>query len=455
MNGIFIILVAWLFPLTQIIAATGKPNIVLILADDLGYETIGANGGTSYQTPVIDRLAATGVRFEHCYAQPLCTPSRVQLMTGIYNVRNYLAFGRLDRGETTFAHLLKKQGYATCVAGKWQLGSEPDSPQHFGFDESCLWQHTRQRTNADNLDTRYSNPQLEINGKAVDYTKGEFGPDVNNDFICDFIEKNKDRPFFAYYPMLLTHCPFVPTPNSPDYDAKSKGSPSYKGDPKYFGEMVAYMDKEVGRIIARLESLGLRENTLVIFTGDNGTDVPIVSMMNGRAVAGGKGKTTDAGTRVPLTASWPGVVKQGVVCRDLVDFTDFLPTLCEAAGAAVPEALKIDGRSFLPQLRGEPGRPREWVYSWYNSNGGPKARTEWTRNQRYKLYANGTFFDIGRDVLEQQPITNPSRDEIRIRDALQKALDQFKNARPPALSKTGNAADRNTNLPNRPEPQAR
>jgi arylsulfatase A len=120
-----------------------RPNIVFIMADDLGYECIGANGGTSYQTPVIDGLARTGMRFEHCYAQPLCTPSRVKLMTGMSNARNYVKFGVLDRAQTTFAHLLKDAGYATCIAGKWQLGSEKDAPQHFGFERSCLWHHTR------------------------------------------------------------------------------------------------------------------------------------------------------------------------------------------------------------------------------------------------------------------------------------------------------------------------
>jgi arylsulfatase A len=195
----------------------------------------------------------------------------------------------------------------------------------------------------------------------------------------------------------------------------------------------------VGKIIARLESLGLRENTLVIFTGDNGTDVPIVSMLNGKPVAGGKGKPTDAGTRVPLIANWPGVVPKGAVCSDLVDFTDFLPTFCEVAGGNVLADLKIDGRSFLPQLRGEKGRPREWIYSWFNSGGGPIAQTQWARNQRYKLYANGKFFDISRDVLEKSPITDPSPDEIRIRDDLSKVLDQFRDVRPPEVT---NAAKR-------------
>lgn len=425
LSAVLLSVLAWPIPAQ---AAEARPNIVLILADDFGYECVGANGGTSYQTPEIDKLAKTGIRFEHCYAQPLCTPSRVQLMTGIYNVRNYVQFGRLDRKQTTFAHLLKKQGYATCVAGKWQLGKEADSPQHFGFDESYLWQHTRGSTQQ--RDTRYVNPQLEINGKPMDYTHGEFGPDLVNDYVCQFIERNKDRPFFAYYPMILTHCPFVPTPGSPDYDPTSKGSPTYKGDPKYFGGMVSHMDTLVGKVIAKLESLGLRENTLVLFTGDNGTDQPIVSQMNGISVAGGKGKPTDAGTRVPLIANWPGVVAPGTVSRDLVDFTDFLPTLCATAGMKVPPELKIDGHSFLPQLRGEAGQPREWIYSWYSRKGGSTAKQEWARNQRYKLYSTAAFFDISKDVLEENPITDPSPEAMQIRDGLRKALDQFKDARP-------------------------
>src|SRR5687767_6637842 len=120
-----------------------RPNIILIMADDLGYECIGANGGTSYRTPVLDRLASQGMRFEHCYVQPLCTPTRVQLMTGIYNVRNYVNFGGMDPNATTFANLLKNNGYSTCITGKWQLGQDPRLPQKFGFDEACLWQHTR------------------------------------------------------------------------------------------------------------------------------------------------------------------------------------------------------------------------------------------------------------------------------------------------------------------------
>ncbi|MHC4745049.1 MAG: sulfatase-like hydrolase/transferase, partial [Planctomycetota bacterium] len=378
-------LAAGAFP--EILGASNskRPNIILIMADDLGYECIGANGGTSYKTPVLDELARGGIRFEHCYSQPLCTPSRVKLMTGIYNVRNYVRFGLLDPKQTTFAHLLKEAGYATCVVGKWQLLGGLEGPGHFGFDEYCLWQLTRRPS-------RYPCCGLEVNGREVNYDRGGYGPDVVSDYACDFIRRKKDKPFLVYYPMILTHCPFEPTPDSADWDPRSKGSKTYKGDPKYFGDMVTYMDKIIGKLAATLEKLGLRENTLILFTGDNGTDAPVVSMMDGRPVKAGKGQTTDAGTRVPFIANWPGVIPEGKVCKDLVDFSDFLPTLCECAGINVPERLNIDGRSFMPQLRGLKGNPREWIYCWYARNGGPTGK-EFTRNQRYKLYRTGKFYD--------------------------------------------------------------
>ncbi len=415
--------------------APDKPNIILIMADDLGYECLGANGGTSYNTPELDRLAKTGIRFEHCYSQPLCTPSRVKLMTGIYNVRNYVKFGVMDRNQTTFAHLLKNAGYATCVAGKWQLGSQPDSPAHFGFDESCLWQHTRGRTDGYEHDTRYPNPRLEIDGEPVDYTNGEYAPDVTSDFICDFIERHKDKSFFAYYPMILTHCPFVPTPGSSDWDSSDRGSASYKGDTTYFSGMVSHMDKVVGKITAKLDELDLTGNTMIIFTGDNGTDEPVVSVMDGRQVAGQKGQMTDAGTRVPLIVNWKSVIPEGQVCNDLIDFSDFLPTLCETAGITVPSELNIDGRSFFPQLKGETGNPREWIYIWYSRAGKDSNAKVFARNQRYKLYRNGNFYDIGSDVLEKTPLHNGDlNDETRrIKTILQKALNQYKDARPSDL----------------------
>jgi arylsulfatase A len=347
------------------LAAADQPNLIVIMADDLGYECIGANGG-EYKTPNIDKLAADGMRFTNGFANPVCTPSRVKIMTGQYNVRNYVRFGLLPRGETTFAHQLKAAGYKTAIAGKWQLGSEVDSPQHFGFDQSCLWQHTRKRTRPDTtMDSRFPNPLLEINGKEYDYNDGEYGPQVCADFLCDFIEDNKDGPFLAYYPMILTHCPFVPTPDSKDWDPTDKGSKTYKGDAKYFGDMVTYMDRIVGQIVAKLEEQGLRENTLILFTGDNGTDKPVVTMMDGRKIVGGKGSLTDEGTRVPFIASWPGKIKPGQVSDVLVDFTDVLPTLCEVSGAKLPDGYPGDGVSLVPALVGKGQRDKPWLYFWY------------------------------------------------------------------------------------------
>jgi arylsulfatase A len=364
--------------------AADRPNVVLIMADDLGYECIGANGGTSWQTPVLDRMAADGVRFEHCYSQPICTPSRVKLMTGLSNVRNYVEFGTLETHQRTFAHLFREAGYQTCIVGKWQLGKDAALPDHFGFDRHCLWQLFRRPS-------RYASPGLELDGQPEDYRPG-YGPDAVTDYALQFIEDNRDEPFLLYYPMILTHCPFEPTPHSSDWDPDSPGSATYKGDPAYFGDMVAYMDSIVGRILNKLEACGVRDNTLVIFTGDNGTDKPIVSQMGDISVAGAKGQTTDGGTRVPLIVQWPAQAERGIVCNDIVDFSDFLPTMCDAAGIGVPASPRLDGRSFLPQLRGEPGDPREWIYVWYARNGGPRGK-EFTRNQRYKLLCHA--YDSG------------------------------------------------------------
>ena len=404
-----------------------KPNIVLILADDLGYECIGAHGGTSYKTPVLDRLAATGMRFDRCYVQPLCTPTRVQLMTGIYNVRNYTHFGHMDPGQTTFAHLLKKAGYATCIAGKWQLGQAPDLPARFGFDEYCLWQHTRRPP-------RYVNPGLEIMGKEMDYTHGEYGPDLVNAYALDFVKRKKDGPFFLYYPMILTHAPYMATPDSADWDPKLTSEKG--GSAAHFADMVAYMDKLIGRLAARLDELGLRQNTLILFLGDNGTGAGTQSQMGDRTVVGGKGKGTDAGMHVPLIANWPGVVPPGKACGDLVDSTDFLPTICQAAGAQVPGELAIDGRSFLAQLRGQKGDPRPWIYCWFSREGGPKAQVELAANERYKLYADGRMFDLTKDLPEKAPLAAGALDAeaSAARKVLQAALDKYKGARPPQFA---------------------
>jgi arylsulfatase A len=407
-----------------------RPNIILILADDLGYETLGADGGTSYRTPQLDKLAATGVRFTHCFVQPLCTPTRVQLMTGRYNVRNYISFGNMDPQAVTFANLLRQAGYATCITGKWQLGRDRELPKKFGFDEYCLWQHTRRPP-------RYANPGLEINGIEKNYTHGEYGPDLVNAYALDFITRQKDSPFFLYYPMMLTHAPYQPTPDSKDWDPQAQGE-QVNRRPEHFGDMVAYMDKLVGKVVARLDALGIRDHTLLLFVGDNGTGRGTRSMMGDRLVTGGKGTTTDAGMRVPLLVSWPGKVTAGSVCGDLVDSTDFLPTVLDAAGVVPPTGLKLDGLTFLPQVLGAEGQPRDWIYSWYSPRQSANMTVrEFAFNHRYKLYRSGEFFDLRNDVEEKHPLVVSSLggQAADAAQLLQGALDRFKDARPVELDR--------------------
>ena len=374
----------------QAAPANDQPNIILIMADDMGYEALSSNGSESCKSPNLDKLAAKGVRFTNGFSNPICTPSRVKLMTGQYNVRNYVKFGWLDREQTTFAHQLKAAGYATAIAGKWQLGKDKDSPQHFGFEQSCLWQHTRSgrsKEKGKTIDRRFVNPQLEFNGVEKDFTNGEYGPQVCTDFICDFIDQNKKKPFLVYYPMILTHCPFDPTPDSTDWDPKRLGSTTYKGDrndpQRHFRDMVAYADKAVGQIVAQLEKSGVRDNTLIIFTGDNGTDTPIVTPWNGTKVVGGKGTMSDNGTRVPLIVNWPaGIQKPGRVVDDLVEFTDMFPTICEVTGAKLPKNHPADGASIVPVLRNQAdARKKDWIYIWYR-------KQVMVRNKQYSFLAN-------------------------------------------------------------------
>ncbi|MCA9040327.1 MAG: sulfatase-like hydrolase/transferase [Planctomycetaceae bacterium] len=394
----FFLLFLTMLPLT---AEASRPNIILIMADDIGYECYGCYGSQQYKTPNIDRLAEKGTRFEHCYSQPLCTPSRVKIMTGLSNARNYSAFSILNRDQRTFGHVFQAAGYRTFVGGKWQLyGAEhyyyPNRhhakgtlPANAGFDEYCLWQ-------VEKLGDRYWNPLLDINGKVTQFQPEDYGPDIVTNHICDFMEQKSDKPFFIYYPMILVHNPFPTTPDSED--------PKSKDDQQNFEDMVQYMDKTIGKIVKKTEDLGIAENTLILVTGDNGTNRKIVSNLNGQEIKGGKGLTTDAGTHVALVAYQPGTVKAGQVCQDIVDFSDFLPTMQEVAGIAKDESL--DGVSFAKALTGTNPNAREWMYCYYN----PRPDREnlkpqrFTRDQRYKLYGDGRFYDVANDPLEQTPL---------------------------------------------------
>ena len=194
--------------------------------------------------------------------------------------------------------------------------------------------------------------------------------------------------------------------------------------------MIAYMDKMVGRVTSQLEALKLSEKTLVIFTGDNGTHPSLRSTLKGREVNGGKGRPTDAGTHVPLIAQWKGRIPAGKVNQDLIDFTDFLPTLAEITDATVPGGITIDGRSFAPQLRGQEGKPREWIYCHYDPRWSNFKPARYAQNKQYKLYDDGMFFNYRRDPLEQTPLSEPglTAAQLAAMRKLQHVLDTLRPA---------------------------
>jgi arylsulfatase A len=240
------------------------------------------------------------------------------------------------------------------------------------------------------------------------------------DSIIDFMTRHREQPFFVYYPMCLVHNPFEPTPDSPEWETE-RG----QQDDTYFADMVAYMDKIVGRIVDTLEQLGLREKTLVLFTGDNGTNRRIATTMrDGQVVQGAKGSTLDTGTHVPLIANWPGRIPGGRVCDDLTDFADFFPTFAELSQARAPDGLVADGRSFLPQLRGEQGTPHEALLCYYDPRWGDHKRACFARDKEWKLYDDGRLYHVTADPLEQHPIPDEAgAGTAEIRQKLETVLE--------------------------------
>jgi arylsulfatase A len=374
------------FALSLCCHAAEKPNIIFILADDLGLDGLSCYGSDVRKTPNIDKLAASGTRFEQCYSAPLCGPSRCVLMTGRYAFRT----GGIGNGswrndgpgakaadEQPMAKLLKQAGYATGESGKWRQVGE--TPRDWGFDEYCTdptaggW---------------YWKDSYEKNGEEITTPKEEYNPDIIQAFSLDFIKRHKEHPFFLYYPMHLVHGPILRTPDSAaDADKRTD----------FYNDNIAYMDKQVGALVAEVEKLGLREKTLILFSGDNGTALTYPSTIGGRMINGKKASMLEGGARVPLIASWPGVTPAGKVNKDLINFTDMHATFLELAGAKAPEGFKFDSVSIAPQLRGEKGTPREWVYvqlgaRWY------------VRNQGWKLNEKGELFDMSDAPFVEKPV---------------------------------------------------
>jgi len=418
--------------------------VVLILIDDLshyGVTAYGANRISSmkgaftelpFATPRIDRLAVEGLRCDHAYVYPLCEPTRIALMSGQYNSRNFLRCKAQHASEITFGDVFQRAGYTTGIFGKWkQTRGTKEIPAKdyifaFGWDEFCCFDVVGESQ-------RFINPNLVINGKVHNYVgrtdldpvtgRRWYGPDICNRRARDFIDRHKDKPFFLYYPMLLVHAEHKPTPGTQprsvfdQFDEAKHNRDGHTGDDhRFFPDMLAYMDKLIGKVIDKLAEHHLREKTLVVVMGDNGTKESFTHVRaDGSLYPGGKGGNKDNGLHVPLILSWPGTIptgRQGQIRSypGLVDVTDIYPTLCAATGLSIPNARAIDGVSFWPQALGAAAEPRQVIYTWYNGNNPATDQAQVLRyafNKQFKRYAphahfpEGRFFDLRTDPLEE------------------------------------------------------
>ncbi len=368
-----------------------KPNIIYILADDLGIGDVSAYGSDSNHTPIIDNLAKNGIRFQHMYTAPLCGPSRAMILTGRYAFRtggvNQDMVGRIKpENEVLIPSVLKTVGYTSALVGKWSQFSL--TPKDFGFDDYLTFQGSgvywsKEKKKAEKYFENGIEKQL-----GSDYM-----PDLMHDYLTNFLGVNKKKPFFLYYSMVHVHAEIQPTPDS------KPGSDIY-------ADNTAYMDKLVGKLLKVLDSLKLRENTLIVFMGDNGTANKYASRssIGGKQLSGKKGSMLECGSLVPTIANWPGVIAPGRVSHALMDASDLLPTFADLTGAALPSKNVLDGRSFLPELIGKKGNSRDWIFmelgnKWY------------VRDARWKLTRENELFDMSNSPFEEKLIKNYAEDK--------------------------------------------
>ncbi len=385
--------------------STSKPNIIYILADDLGIGDVSCYGSDNNKTPIIDKLAQGGIRFTHGYTAPLCGPSRAMILTGRYPFRTGAVNQDMveqikPENEVLIPSVLKTAGYTSAMVGKWsQFGL---TPKDFGFDDYITFQGS-----GDYWATEKKKSENYIeNGVNKKLDTLTYMPDLMHQHLVDFITTNKDKPFFLYYSMVHVHSLIQRTPDS------KPGSDLY-------ADNTAYMDKLVGKLLSVLDDLKLKENTLIVFMGDNGT-ASIYSergTIGGKALSGKKGSMLECGSLVPTIASWPGVIEPGNVSDLLIDSSDILPTFADLAGAKLPTKNVLDGRSFLPQLMGKKGNPREWIFielgnKWY------------VREAKWKLNREGELFDMSNAPFQEKLVSNyaQNKEASEAYSRLQKAL---------------------------------
>lgn len=413
---------------------SSKPNIIFILADDLGIGSVSCYGADHFQTPNIDKLADSGIRFEHCYSSPLCGPSRALLMTGRYAFRTGMTSNQTGErlspaNEIMMPTVLKSAGYVTAQVGKWnQL---PLQPGDWGFDEYLRFKGSGLYWNTQPKAKTYT-----LNGKEIPLRDGEYLPDRMHEFVVDFIARHQDQPFYLYYSMSHIHASILPTPDSSPANKRLK-----HGAIPLYQDNVAYMDKLVGKLMADLDRLKLREKTIVIFSSDNGTapQYPEFCTIGGKRLSGCKATMLEGGALVPMCISWPGTTPAGKVATNLISFCDFFPTLAELAGAKLPAGVTIDGKPFTPMFYGQTSGDwlRDWIFvllghNWYD------------RELNWKLNQSGELMDMKKAPFAEPLVSADTKDAdaLAARQRLQTVLDQLNPAAgkvdPKTLKKNGN-----------------
>ncbi len=402
-----------------------KPNLVFILADDLGWADLGCYGSTFYETPHLDQLAAKGMRFTDAYAAcSVCSPTRASILTGKYPARLHLTDwlpGRPDRpdqklrrpvildhlplAEVTLAKALREGGYRTGFIGKWHLGGTNYFPEHQGFDLNvggC------QRGSPPSYFSPYRIPTLR------DGPKGEYLTDRLTDEALKFIDGAGGKPFLLYLSHYAVHNPQqakadliakyktkaarLPPPAGPEFLPEGKNQARQIQNQPVYAAMVQSVDESVGRVMQKLADLGIEENTIVVFTSDNGgLSTSEGAPTSNLPLRGGKGWHYEGGVREPLIVRWPGVTRRGSTCRAPMISTDYYPTFLEMAGLPLRPQQHVDGVSLVPLLKGgaQPERPLFWHYPHYsNQGGGPGGAVrvgdykliEWFEDMRVELF---------------------------------------------------------------------
>ncbi len=457
-----------------------RPNIIYILADDLGYGDLGCYGQKIIETPNIDRLAANGIRFSQHYAgAPVCAPSRCVLLTGKHtghatvrgnnewasrgDVWNYRAMeadstlegqGPMADGEITIAQLLKTAGYSTAMIGKWGLGAPSTNsiPTKKGFDffvgYNCQRQahtyyplHLYENEHLLYLKNDTVAPHTKLADGADPYnpesynrfTLNEYSPDVMFTHLTNFISENKDRPFFLYWATPIPHAALQAPTNWVNHYVKKLGDEKpYIGDKGYFpcryphatyAAMISYLDEEIGKLVQQLKSLGIYDNTLIIFTSDNGptfnggTDSPWFDSGGPFKSEYGWGKcfTHEGGIRVPMIVSWPGVTEPNTETGHVSAFQDVMPTLCDIVAIKTPDG--VDGISFLPTLKNEKQEEHKYLYWEFPEMKGEQAvrmgKWKGIRKDIRKGNMHIDLFNLDKDLQELNDVSAKHPDIVK------------------------------------------